>query len=307
MASGTLIIARVPYGYRKDGDGSLMIDESKASVIRRIFNLYLNGIGARKISAILNNDRIPSPTGKAWNQMTILKMLRQEKYIGDVLWQKTYSEFMGVHDQINHGDVDSYYVREHHPAIIPREVFQRVQEIMAKNRHQGNPHEDPFRGYIRCICGRSYYLVDGTNPYWLCCGQYDPVRPCEQKQILHSALEAAWQRLCQKLSVHGDKIYLDVIRQLEHLRNHRLQGELKTLESRLSVLRQQRYLLCRLCAEGCISHEKYLLSSEELESEITAVSDQIQKVQYDIMSAISCKMRITPEMRPCRNRTLWTV
>ena len=281
MAAGTLKIARVPYGYRKDQSGDLVIDEPKAAIIRRIFNLYLNGIGARKIAAILNADSIPSTTGTAWNQITILKMLRQEKYIGDVLWQKTYSEFMGVHDQINHGDVDSYYVREHHPAIISREVFQRVQELMTKNRHHGNVHENPFRGCIRCICGRSYYQVNGANPYWLCCGQYDTVRPCNQKQIPHAALETAWQRLCQKLSLHGDKIYPDVIRQLEHLREHRLQGELKSLESRLSELRQQRYLLCQLCAEGCISHEKYLFTEEELEAEITAISDKMQKVQYD--------------------------
>ena len=81
--------------------------------------------------------------------------------------------------------------------------------------------------------------------------------------------------------MHGDKIYPDVIRQLERLREHRLEGELKSLESRLSELRQQRYLLCRLCAEGCIGHEKYLFTEEELESEITAISDQMQKVQYD--------------------------
>ena len=281
MASGTLKVARVPYGYMKDSDGNLMIDEPKALVIRRIFDLYLNGIGARKIAAILNDGRIPSPTNKLWNQMTILKMLRQEKYIGDVLWQKTYSEFMGVHDKINHGDVDSYYVLAHHPAIIPQKMFQRVQEIMAKNRHQVNIHENPFRGYIRCICGRSYYLVDGAKPYWICCGQYDPVRPCEQKQISHTALKNAWRRLCQKLRVHGDKIYPAVILQLERLRENRLQSELKALEFRLSELRQQRYLLCRLCAEGCISHEKYLLSAEELETEINTISEQMQKVQYD--------------------------
>ncbi len=190
--------------------------------------------------------------------------------------------------------MDSYYVREHHPAIIPREVFQRVQELMAENRHQGNARENPFRGYIRCICGRSYYQVDGTNPYWLCCGQYDTVRPCEQKQIPHAALETAWKRRCQKLSLHGDKIYPAVIQQLEHLREHRLQGELKSLESRLSELRQQRYLLCRLCAEGCISHEKYLFTEEELEAEITAISDQMQKVQYDNDTTIT---RVQQEYR----------
>ncbi len=281
MSSGTMKIARVPYGYKKDKAGNLVIDEPKADVIRRIFHLYLNGMGARKIAIILNHDRIPSPTGTAWNNVTILKMLRQEKYIGDVLWQKTYSEFMGVHDQINHGDADSYYIREHHPAIIQRDAFQMVQEVMAENRRHGNPHENPFRGYIHCVCGRSYYLVKSAKPYWKCSGQYDLVRPCNQKQISHTALISVWSRFCRKLSMHGDKIYPNVIQQLDCLWKHRLQGELKMLKSRLSELRQQRYMLCRLCAEGCISHEKYLFMEEELQAEIIAISDQMQKVQYD--------------------------
>ena len=49
----------------------------------------------------LNEEGIPSPTGIQWNNITINKMLRQEKYIGDTLWQKTYSEFMGKKYQTN--------------------------------------------------------------------------------------------------------------------------------------------------------------------------------------------------------------
>lgn len=110
MATGTLGVARVPYGYVKNERGVLVIDKEKARVVRHIFDMYLSGMGARKIAIALNSKHIPSPTGREWNNITILKILKQEKYLGDILWQKTYSVFMGVHDQINRGDVALAYL-----------------------------------------------------------------------------------------------------------------------------------------------------------------------------------------------------
>lgn len=86
MADGTLGIARVPYGYKKE-NGKLIVNEAAAAVVRRVFSLYLSGNGARRIAVIFNKEGLPSPTGKMWNNVTILKILRQEKYIGDILWQ----------------------------------------------------------------------------------------------------------------------------------------------------------------------------------------------------------------------------
>ena len=84
MAAGTLGIARVPYGYTKNEKKQLIIDEPAAAVVRRIFSLYLSGNGARRIAVLFTEEGIPSPTGKAWNNITIFKILRQEKYIGDI-------------------------------------------------------------------------------------------------------------------------------------------------------------------------------------------------------------------------------
>ena len=128
MANGTLGIARVPYGYKKV-DGALLIEEKQAEVIKRIFSLYLSGTGAKAIAVLLNDDNIPSPTGTKWNNVTVLKILRQEKYIGDIRWQKTYSIFMGEKWKINHGEQESYYIRNCLPPIISREDFIVAQQL----------------------------------------------------------------------------------------------------------------------------------------------------------------------------------
>ena len=168
MANGTLGIARVPYGYTKV-DGCLVIENEKAKVVKRIFDLYLSGFGAKRIAACLNEDNIPSPTGTKWNNITVLKILRQEKYIGDIRWQKTYSTFMGKKYQINRGDRDSYYIRDCLPAIISREDFTIVQKLKANNTRQAQKTvASPFRGKTKCICGRSYSLKEGYKSLWEC-------------------------------------------------------------------------------------------------------------------------------------------
>ena len=76
MANGTLKVARVPYGYTKDANRNLIIDEKNAEIVQRIFALYLSGIGFRSSAVQLNKERIPSPTGKQWNNITVKKILK---------------------------------------------------------------------------------------------------------------------------------------------------------------------------------------------------------------------------------------
>ena len=217
MKTGTLGIARVPYGYTKI-DGRLEIDEVKAEVVKRIFDSYLSGFGAKRIAAQLNSESIPSPNGTKWNNVTILKILRQEKYIGDIRWQKTYSTFMGAKWKINHGEQDSYYIRDCLPAIISREDFTIAQELRAGNTRQANKTTvSPFRGKTKCICGRSYSLKEGYKSIWECGGRYDLVRPCNCRFFSDEDYHKAWKRLCKKLKQFVDELILPCIELFEKL------------------------------------------------------------------------------------------
>lgn len=220
MSNGTMKVARVPYGYTKDRDRNLVIDEEKAKIVRLIFELYLHGSGARSIAVKLNEDGVPSPTGIDWNNATIFKMLRQEKYLGDILWQKTYSIFMGAHDQINHGDVDSWYLRDVHPAIIDRETFLKAQELRARERERMKKKKEYdylFRGKIRCACGRSCMLVNAVRPYWECNKKRDISAPCDSDIFYNDELLNAWSRFCLKLRRHSDDILTAILLQLEQM------------------------------------------------------------------------------------------
>ena len=121
-------------GYTKNENGDLVIVQEEAEIVRLIFRLYLEGYSAKKISQYLEENGIKTATGQdKWYDSVIFKMLRNEKYMGDALLQKTYTvDFMTKKKVINKGIVPQYYVEDDHEPIIPKELFYRVQEELAR-------------------------------------------------------------------------------------------------------------------------------------------------------------------------------
>ena len=123
-------------GYTKDADGNLIIDPEQAEVVKRIYREYLEGYSMDRIAKGLEADGILTGAGKTkWWTSTISKILRNEKYIGDALLQKTYTtDFLNKTKVKNNGIVPQYYVEGNHEAIIPKDIFLRVQEELVRRR-----------------------------------------------------------------------------------------------------------------------------------------------------------------------------
>lgn len=128
-------------GYTKDEDGHLIIDLAEAEVVKRIYYEYLEGASLAQIGEGLQVDGILTAAGKAkWRPETLKKILKNEKYIGDALLQKTYTvDFLTKKRVKNNGIVPQYYVENSHEAIIPRVLYMQVQEEMVRraNLHSG--------------------------------------------------------------------------------------------------------------------------------------------------------------------------
>jgi site-specific DNA recombinase len=121
-------------GYTKDKNGELVIVPEEAELVRRIFRLYLEGNSIIQITKILESKGIKTVTGRTkWCPGVIDKMLSNEKYMGDVLQQKTYTiDFLTKKRVKNNGIVPQYYIEDDHEAIIPKELFYQVQEEKAR-------------------------------------------------------------------------------------------------------------------------------------------------------------------------------
>lgn len=145
-------------GYTKNENGDLVIVPEEAEIVRLIFRLYLEGYSAKKISQYLEENGIKTATGQdRWYDSVIFKMLRNEKYMGDALLQKTYTvDFMTKKKVINKGIVPQYYVEDDHEPIIPKELFYRVQEELGETCiHEqgcGNKKEESKEQVFFRIC-----------------------------------------------------------------------------------------------------------------------------------------------------------
>ena len=158
------------YGYevRK---GKFTIVEEEAAVGREIFNMYLDGMGSYLIADELNSRGIKSPYGGIWHDGTILKMLHNEKYAGDLELQKTFvSNPIAKKQVLNKGQKDKYYVDDNHTPIIERETFDKVQKLIGEKKKRyaySKPYDYRFKGMVYCgTCGDRYYrkkAATGTN------------------------------------------------------------------------------------------------------------------------------------------------
>lgn len=125
----------VCFGYKRDDDGRLTIDEPDAKIVRKLFEMRASGKSLGAISDWLFEQEIPSPTGRSrWSRETISKLLKNEKYLGDVLLQKTYVKDLFSGKQVkNAGEKNQYLYQGHHPAIISQDLFEAANRTTKRS------------------------------------------------------------------------------------------------------------------------------------------------------------------------------
>jgi len=135
MKSGNVAFPyKIVLGYRRGADGKPEIVPEEAEIIRRIYKRYLDGCSLTQIKQELEAEQIPTASGiKNWSVQAIQNILTNEKYIGDVLLQKTYTtDCITKTKKKNNGERPMYYIENNHPAIIPKDVFSQVREEMTR-------------------------------------------------------------------------------------------------------------------------------------------------------------------------------
>lgn len=156
------------YGYKLEGKTFILIPD-EAETVKLIFDLYEKGFGAESIIKVLDEKGILPKYSKMWNRSSIITMLSNPNYTGDLVLQKTYRDHhLTKRKKMNQGEQDQYIVSHHHEAIITKKQFDVVQAIrMIRSEKYQKYHvkkHQAFIGKIRCgICGSSYTYK--TTPY----------------------------------------------------------------------------------------------------------------------------------------------
>lgn len=211
-------------GYTKNEDGELVIVPEEAKTVRLIFRMYLEGASLQDIADELQKREIKTATGKeVWQPSVIERMLKNEKYMGDALLQKTYTtDFMTKTRVKNAGIVPQYYVEGNHEAIIPKPIFFLVQEELyrraglnkaavkrKKNQKSKYSSQYALTGVLLCgDCGQEYRRVTWARNgkkkiVWRCSNRLQNgtekcgASPTIEEDVLHNSIMRAINRVAK--------------------------------------------------------------------------------------------------------------
>ena len=276
MQSGDYNTTKAPYGYTLE-NGELTVNETEAQIIRRIFDLYLSGVGKQRIANILNEEN----NDKNWSASTIKYILSNERYMGDALLQKSYkTETLPYRKVINKGEKAQYYVENSNTPIISKETFeaaQRMQNSRTSNNGKKKPNY-PLTKKIRCAdCGRTYRrMVTNNIAYWLCSSRAAGKTECTPLRIKESDVYITFNKLAHKLKDNREGIILPTIKYIKAMQEKSSESQQKIFEidKQIADLTAQNHTLAKF-------HTKGILDSISYTEQSSAVSDKIMNLRVE--------------------------
>ncbi|MDD3882591.1 MAG: recombinase family protein [Eubacteriales bacterium] len=208
-------------GYEKGADGKPAVNENEAETVRLIYRLFLEGKTPFGIRDALEAAGIRSPKGKGkWSVTTINSILRNEKYKGDALLQKSFTvDFLTKTMKPNRGELPSYYVKESHPAIIPADEFDMVQAEIERRSHQGRGYSGNglFSSKLFCAdCGGIYgaKVWHSNDKYrrvvWQCDRKFTKDKElCKTPHLTEDAIKGRFLRAYNELMSDREQLLAD--------------------------------------------------------------------------------------------------
>jgi len=287
MQSGTFLPSSTAYGYVIQGR-SYVIDEAQAQVVRQIFSDYLAGMSMNSIAEKLNEANVPAKVNgqeREWRHNTVSYILSNEKYIGDSLWQKSYTtQTLPAQRYKNKGECEQYYARETHPPIIDLKTFQAAQDLRARRNRLVDTKciENAFNQRIFCgHCGSIFRkkLTRGKM-FWVCRRHITDKSSCPVTQIPESQLQEAFLRAYHKLKVHGSQILHQMLADLQTVRERRMLWSVDIIElnKKLSELMDQDHTLTEMKKLGFVDPDIFISQRNEIARQIAAAKQEKERL-----------------------------
>lgn len=267
--SGTYTISTPPFGY-ENVDGRMVINPEEGPIVKWIFESILNGVSNADIVRELNSKGIKSKRGKTWTATTIRNIVKNEKYKGEALFQKTYTDVWYKRHR-NTGTEDRYLIKAHHEPLVTEEVFDKVNEIIRqRGLAKGNVQDKvdyqnryPFSGKIKCSeCGASFkrrrhYIPRGEYIAWTCTNHIEGKHRCSMKFIKDSEIRVALQTMMNKLKFGEDDLLTPLIEALNEVDKMRGLDELRKIDMDIRNIQDQKNFLMNLRTKDLITPAQY--------------------------------------------------
>ncbi len=281
------------FGYKKGADGKPEIVHEEAEIVRMIYKLFLDGYSMRNIKNVLENKVVLTATGKKiWNESLISSILKNEKYVGDALLQKTYTLDCITHKVVkNKGERPMFLVTDHHDPIVDRDTYNRVQQELArrsskrkisdKTTTEQGKYSSKYALTELLICGqcgtpyrRTTWSSRGKKQIvWRCISRlehgkkYCPESPTIKEEQLHKAIIHAINNYysCRNDIARILKANIGTVLECQG------QEEIISIENRLKEIDNARNDLVNLIASGGCEEDK-------LDSEFSKLYEEEQQL-----------------------------
>ncbi len=286
---GELVGFNSCYGYYYDSKKNEMhIKEDEAEIIKFIYSNYINGFGSKQISMMINEMGIPSPMGRAkWCESTVLNIIKNEKYMGDVISGKTYTIDSITHKRVkNNGEEDKYYVKDHHEAIVSKEDWQKAQDILKTRTNlrltgRRMSARFSFSGRFRCgFCGHAYCKKSlyKKRPAWDCISVAKQGRMfCPESKVIHEdVIQSCFMEAYFLLSKDNGLVINDFIEKLKQsardteplMMKARAETERDSIKAKLSKL-------VDLYVEGKVDQVSFESKQRDLKEKAQRIEDKL--------------------------------
>jgi len=273
--NGTYKISAPPFGYDVV-EGKLVVNEPQADIVRLIFSEILAGKSTYRITKDLNQRGILSRKGRPWAVATIREMVSNERYIGDAIFQKTFRDENYVKRR-NRSNIEQYHYRDHHEAIISKEVFDAAQVLIAQRAKESGADQSPekyknrypFSSKIICgQCGGTFkrqIQSHSNRPVsWCCHTHLTDVQKCSMKFILNDDFEFAFVTMMNKLIFGNQAILKPLLASLRSVKSEDGQASVQEIDQKLEENAEQQKVLVGLLTKGYLGPANYRKSNNDL-------------------------------------------
>ena len=291
-------------------DGKMTVNEDGAKIVRLIFHKFANeNKGTHVIARELREAGITPMRVKEWSNTVILRVIRNEKYCGDLVQKKTFTpDFLSHEKKYNHGEEEFVIIKDHHEPIVSRELFEKANRILdeksltqeGKAKHS---NRYPFSGKIKCGCCGSSYVAryknrkNGTRyKAWRCYKSATQGSPhtdkagnplgCSNPSIRNEDAVHIMYLVTRSLQLEEKKITANLLSVIQSVLSVNTDySHIEKLKEQIQSVEDKRTQLIDLCISGAITKQEFITKREACDKEISELQDTISGIDQQHLLA----------------------
>lgn len=291
-------------------DGKMTVNEDGAKIVRLIFHKFANeNKGTHVIARELREAGITPMRVKEWSNTVILRVIRNEKYCGDLVQKKTFTpDFLSHEKKYNRGEEEFVIIKDHHEPIVSRELFEKANRILdeksltqeGKAKHS---NRYPFSGKIKCGCCGSSYVAryknrkNGTRyKAWRCYKSATQGSPhtdkagnplgCSNPSIRNEDAVHIMYLVTRSLQLEEKKITANLLSVIQSVLSVNTNySHIEKLKEQIHTVEDKRTQLIDLCISGAITKQEFITKREACDKEISELQDTISGIDQQHLLA----------------------